>query len=130
MSLITNEYSDTLWTDVQGVSLHEQRQLQFGKEAPSFGPGTIINSRGISTTFLNLLGVENCVLKIQVFYNLIERNYNSTCFSSESTTLALPQIQYRQANNNWTTVNNRKEKLIIVYKLQCFMNIAMITHTR
>lgn len=123
ISQMVQQCSDTAWTDVQGVSLlcdnddHEQCQLQFGKKAPSFGPRVIISSRGISTTLLNPLGVKSCVLNIQVVYNLIERNY-STCLSSDSTTLAPPQIQYQQRNNNWTTVNNSKETVMIIYKLQ------------
>ena len=117
---------------MQGVSRQcdnddqEQCQLQFGMDAPSFGQGAIISSRGISTTLLNPLGVKSCVLKIQVFYNLTEHNYSSPCFSSESTTLALPQIQYRQRNNNWTTVNNCKKTPIIVCKLQLISLIVTI----
>lgn len=134
---------------MKGVSLQcdnddrKQCQLQFGEKAPSFGTGFITNSRGISSTLLNPLGVKSCVLKIQVFYDLvIERKYSTTCFSSQSTTLALPQIQYRQGNNNWTTVKNRKEILITftnfliitIHKellftvTYCIANIAMIVH--
>ena len=110
---MVQQCSDTLWTDVQRVSLqcnddNEQCQLQFGKEAPSFGPSnSIISSRGISTTLLNPLKVKSCVLRIKVLYNLIKHNY-SRCLNFESTTVAPPQIQYRQENNNWTTVSNRK----------------------
>ena len=83
-------------------------QVQFGKERPTFSPlndhrSTII-SRGLSTVPLDPNPPPP-----QLSYTLITASSPGCLSSDPACAASAPMLEYRQGNEEWKTVNYRKE---------------------